>query len=111
MNLQKETFGKTTVIKISGKIIGAPDVSGINDVFVELADAGKIQIVVDLQEVEMISSSGLGALIAGMTSLKKKGGNLKFANVSDNILYVLKITRLDTDFEIFDSGENALESF
>lgn len=111
MQVSKNNLGEVTVVKISGKIIGAPDVADINKIFADLSGEGKIRVVVDLAEMEMISSSGLGALIASMTSMKKKGGNLKFANVSDNILHVLKITRLDTVFEIFDSVDKALKSF
>lgn len=111
MQFSKEKKGNISVISISGKIIGAPDVASINNIFSELMQENEIEIVVDLAAVEMINSSGLGSLIANMTSVKKKGGKLKFANISDQVLHVLKITRLDTVFEIYQSLDEALKSF
>lgn len=111
MQFRKEQKGDITTIGISGKIIGAPDVASINNIFAELVQDNQINVVIDLSALEMINSSGLGSLIANMTSLKKKGGNLKFSNVSDNVLHVLKITRLDTVFDIYNSLDEALNSF
>lgn len=111
MQFSKEKKGKITVVNISGKIIGAPDVASINNIFSELIQDDEIDVVVDLAAVEMINSSGLGSLIANMTSIKKKGGNLKFASVSDQVLHVLKITRLDTVFDIYNSLDEAIKSF
>lgn len=111
MQFSKEKKGKITILNISGKIIGAPDVASINNIFAELIQDNEIDVVVDLAAVEMINSSGLGSLIANMTSIKKKGGNLKFARVSDQVLHVLKITRLDTVFDIYNSLDEAIKSF
>ena len=111
MQFRKEQKDDITIIAISGKIIGAPDVASINNIFSETVQDDRIKVIIDLNELEMINSSGLGSLIANMTSLKKKGGRLKFANISDNVLHVLKITRLDQVFEIYDSLDEALNSF
>ena len=111
MQFRKEQKGECTILEIEGKIVGAPDVATINQAFTDMLDNGTLKIIVNLEKLEMISSSGLGSLIANMTTLKKKNGSLKFANVSDKILHVLKITHLDKVFEIYDTVDDALISF
>jgi len=58
------------------------------------------QITIDLKKVKIVDSSGLSVFIATHNSLKKEGEKLKLVNVSENILKLLAITRLDKHFEI-----------
>lgn len=62
--------------------------------------AGSKFIAFDLKELNSINSSGLGVLIGILNKLKSAGGNLKILNISDRILNIFKITKLDLVFEI-----------
>jgi anti-anti-sigma factor len=57
-------------------------------------------MAVDLEEVKMIDSSGLGVLIAAHNSLQKLGARLELLNVSDDIRKLLQNMRLDKHFTI-----------
>jgi anti-sigma B factor antagonist len=111
MKLTHEKKDGVTIVHVSGKIIGGPDVDSVNQLFRDLLSQGDVKIIVELAELAMINSSGLGSLIANMTAIRKQGGTLKFANVSENVMHVLKITRLDTVFEIHASLQEALATF
>jgi len=71
---------------------------------------GKI-IPIDLSKVKWMNSSGLGALMAGLTTLRNAGGDLKLANVTKKIESLLLITKLITVFETYESVDRAVASF
>jgi anti-sigma B factor antagonist len=98
------------VLSLSGKIMGGPEASEINGKINQLIDDGKLKILINLKEVEWMNSSGLGILIDAVTVLKNNNGALRLVNVSDRIKNLLKITKLDTVFDIRDSIDDAKES-
>jgi anti-sigma B factor antagonist len=99
------------IISLSGKIMGGPEATEINDKINQLIDEGKLKVIVDLKEVEWMNSSGLGILIDAVTVLKNNDGALRLVNVSDRIKNLLKITKLNTVFDLRDSVEEAKGSF
>ncbi|MFQ5561583.1 MAG: STAS domain-containing protein [Nitrospinota bacterium] len=67
------------------------------------------QIILNLEKFEYIDSSGLGRWIMLEQELAEKGGTLKAVHVSENILSVLKITRLDEIIKIYPDEQSALQ--
>ena len=111
MKLNEKNIGDVVVLELSGKIMGGPDASLLNDKLHELVEAGKIKVVVDLSKVNWMNSSGLGILIGAMTTIKNNNGELKLANVTERIKSLFIITKLITVFESFESVDEAVESF
>lgn len=68
------------------------------------------RIIVDLEDVDYIDSSGLGALISHRTKLLKSNGDLAVINPSSVVRKVFQLTRLDVFFPIFESMEEAMRS-
>jgi anti-sigma B factor antagonist len=99
------------VLELSGKIMGGPDATLLNDKLHELIESGRTKIVADLNKVDWMNSSGLGILIGGLTTMRNSGGDLKLANITDRIQSLLMITKLLTVFETFDSIDKAVASF
>lgn len=56
--------------------------------------------VIDLKDLEYISSLGLGILFSTQIRLKEKGHHLKLINMNDHIRDVFKYTSFDKMFEI-----------
>ena len=111
MNMEQQEHDGAVVLKLSGKIMGGPDATLLNDKLHELIDAGKIHVVADLREVDWMNSSGLGILIGGLTTMRNSGGDLRLANITDRIQNLLMITKLLTVFESFETVEDAVKSF
>lgn len=65
---------------------------------------GAKKIVIDMQNVEMVDSSGISIFIAAQNSLKELSGVLELINVSGNICKLLKLTRLDKHFTVKGRG-------
>ena len=106
----KETKG-ITIIELTGNVMGGPDATSLNDQLHKLIDANKKKVVVDLEEVKFINSSGLGMLIGGLTTLRNSGGELKLARASKKIEELLKMTKLTTVFDIHKSVNEAVAAF
>jgi anti-sigma B factor antagonist len=99
------------ILDLSGKLMGGPDADDFKEVIKKLMTEGCKKILVNLEDVPWVNSTGLGILIAGYTSLKRDGGTLKLLNVTDRIQSILMITRLGTIFESYDDEAQALASF
>ncbi len=111
MKLQEKDVDGVVVLELSGKIMGGPDATLLNDKLHELVEANRIKVVVDLGKVNWMNSSGLGILIGAMTTIRNNKGELKLANVTERIKSLFIITKLITVFESFESVEEAIKSF
>lgn len=77
---------------------------------VDLVDEGKFNIVVDLEAVDFMDSSGLGVLVGGLKRVKPHNGGISIVCTKDKILKIFKITGLTKVFPIFGSTDEALQS-
>jgi len=96
-----------TILHLNGKIMGGPEATEINEKINQLIDSDNKKIIIDLVNVDWMNSSGLGILIGAVTVLKNSNGCLCLINVSDRIKNLLKITKLDTVFNIYDNFDEA----
>jgi len=102
---------EAVVVEIKGNVMGGDDTKEFNELLHKLIDEGKKNLVVDLAEVKFMNSSGLGMMIGGLTTMKKAGGNMKLARITEKIESLLIITKLITIFEFYDNIEDAVKSF
>jgi anti-sigma B factor antagonist len=88
------TDPSTAVLQPTGRLnmVAAP---AFKDLVEETVAAGQVRIVVDLGEVTFIDSSGLGALIAGLKTARQAGGDLRIADIPEQVMTVLRLTNLD----------------
>jgi anti-sigma B factor antagonist len=93
---RKETMtdDRTAVLQPTGRLnmVAAPAFKSMVE---ETVASGQTRIVVDLGQVTFIDSSGLGALIAGLKATRQAGGDLRIADVPEQVLTVLRLTNLD----------------
>jgi len=76
----------------------------------ELVQEGSLQIVIDLKLVPYVDSSDIGRLIRAHLSVRQAGGRVRLCNLSERVLDVLKMTRLHTVLELYQTEEEALAS-
>lgn len=74
------------------------------------ANAAMMNVVVDLQEVTMVDSAGLGVLIAFLKQVSERGADLRLANIGKRVRMVFEITRTHRLFEIYDSVAEAVRA-
>ena len=99
------------VIHLHGDLkIGEP-VDTFRQTVEELFGNGDSRIVVNVGDVPMIDSSGIGALVRLLTIAKQRGGALKLVNPSKLAVQTLKIVGLLNLFEIYNDEGEAISSF
>ncbi len=99
-----------TVIALKGRL----DVHYSSEVETEinqLIDKGRKKLVISLNDVEYLSSSGLRIFIAISRKLKDAGGQLKLIKLNETAMKIFKIVELIDIFDIYDSEEKAVNSF
>jgi len=111
MALKENMKGEVAVIELKGKLMGGSETSEIHDKIKELIGKGSIKVVADMERVSWMNSTGLGALMGAMTSLRNAKGDLKLAKIPDNVENLLVITKLVTIFDTFDTVDQAVDAF
>ncbi|MDI6779982.1 MAG: STAS domain-containing protein [Bacteroidota bacterium] len=100
-----------SVINLEGNIMGGPDALLLNELLHGLVKEGKKKIVLDMSAVKLMNSSGLGMLIAALTTVRHASGNLKLAGVSKKIENLFIITKLINIFEQYKTVKQAVDSY
>ena len=110
MEITQKRKGDIVVIAITGEIdlYNAPE---IKDIINKLVEERIYNVIIDLEGVSYIDSSGIGALISSLSNLKKYQGGLKIINVFASVKKVFELTKLTSFFEIYNSEDEATESF
>ncbi|MCB1033233.1 MAG: STAS domain-containing protein [Acidobacteria bacterium] len=100
-----------TILEPKGKItIGVGDVK-LREAVNQAIDAGGRNLLLNMGDVSLIDSSGVGELVSSFTTVTNRGGKLKLLNLPSRVADVLQITQLITVFEVFDDEEEAVASF
>ena len=111
MKIIENMEGNVAVLTLKGKMMGGPEMKDLHDHVKSLMSEGSKNVVIDLSKVKWLNSSGLGALMGALTTLRGEGGDLKLANVSDKIQSLLMITKLMSIFETYETIEKAVAAF
>jgi anti-sigma B factor antagonist len=72
---------------------------------------GESRFVLNLAEVKMIDSSGIGLMMQCLATTKKRGGNIKLVQPSTFAIKTLRLVGVYNLFEVFDDDDKAVESF
>lgn len=111
MNIKEKMHGDVAVVALKGNLMGEPDTTDVREKIYSLLQDDVKKVVLDLGKVKWINSSGLGSLIAAMTSVKNKGGDLRLANVTEKVESVFMITQLIKVFKTYETVDRAVASF
>lgn len=99
MQLHTEHHGDYTLARPQVSRLDAAAAPGLRNATADLANLGKVRVVLDLAGVEFVDSSGLGALIH-MHKTFEPQGRLALCNVDPKVAQLFKVTRLERVFAI-----------
>ncbi|MGI8433512.1 MAG: STAS domain-containing protein [Nocardioidaceae bacterium] len=107
--LSERMVGDRTVVGVVGEVdvYTAPT---LRDRLVELVNGGHHHLVVDLDGVDFLDSTGLGVLVGALKRVRSHQGSLQLVCSKDSLLKVFRITGLSKVFTIHDSVEQAASS-
>jgi anti-sigma B factor antagonist len=110
MEISTRKRDNVAILDIRGEIIGNARFD-LNTAIQEQVDSDVTGLIINLDEVPMMDSVGLGMLVAAYTSLTKKEKKVVLLNVGRSVRYLLVVTKLDQIFEKYDDENEAVESF
>jgi anti-sigma B factor antagonist len=107
LSLTTRTEGDRTVVSVGGEIdvYTAPK---LREQLVDLVNAGQYHLVVDMEDVEFLDSTGLGVLVGGLKRVRAHEGSLRLVCTQERILKIFRITGLTKVFPIHDSVADAV---
>jgi anti-sigma B factor antagonist len=100
-----------TIVDLRGKIDFGDGSARLREILGDLVTRGKKKVLLNMQEVDFVDSSGIGEMVRGHVHLAKIGGQLKLVNLSGHVNKLLQVTRLNKVFEIFDNELDGIKSF
>jgi len=110
MSLHVSHHGNVVIVEIEGQLI-VSNRQELKQRVLDEAEAGARKFLVDFAKTGYIDSAGLGVLVSLAKRLRELGGDLRLANLNDDLQTLFELTKLDTLFQIADTRERALETF
>ena len=110
MNLTEEKLNGINVLFVKNERIDAHNSSVLKDYILHMIEQGKVNIIVQLEQVRFVDSSGLGALLSGFKHAEAKSGKLSLSNLQTQVLSMFELTRLNRVFEIHTDLKDIFEN-
>jgi len=111
MNLRTEVNGSVSVIYVREERLDAHNSEDLKAEVNKVFAADSKNIIVDLKDVRFIDSSGLGVLVSGFKNASTRQGSLKLCGLQTQVKSMFELTRLHRVFDIFQTVDEALESY
>ena len=71
----------------------------------KFVDQGAKIILIDFKDVTFMDSSGLGALVLALKTVRSAGGKLTLCSINEQIKILFELTGMDRVFDIFENRE------
>jgi anti-sigma B factor antagonist len=111
MTITERRIGDVTLLQLKGRLVFGDGATLLRSRLNDLLDEARLKFLLDLRDVTYVDSFGVGVLAAKYVSVRRKGGDVKFLNLSMRSHHVMAISGLINIFESFESEEKAISSF
>ena len=110
MDISTQQAKSVSVMTVKGRVDSAtaPD---LENALKQLVEGDKTQIVLDLKDVEYMSSAGLRAMVSTLKAVKRINGDLRLCTPSPRVAEVLRLAGLNSIFSIYPTQADAVGSF
>ena len=103
--------GDVLVLNLKGELMGGDEAKDFQDRIYRAIEEEDEKIVVRLDGVSWMNSSGLGMLMGALTTLRSSGGDLKLAHVPERVHRPIVVTKLDRVLAMYDTVADAVAGF
>lgn len=110
MSISTESYGHAVILNLKGELTEDTLTAFEQSVEHALAEAGVIDLVLNMEAVPFIDSKALECLLALQDRLAEKLGQVKLLKCDENVLKILEITRLDGAFEVCKDVNEAVKA-
>lgn len=110
MEIELRDEGMIKILTLKGRLDA--QVSGsVKERIHELLAEGATRLILNLEGVDFLDSSGLGALVSSLRKVKEKKGEIKLAGLRPEVRSIFDITRVTRLFTIYEKVQDAVDDF
>jgi anti-sigma B factor antagonist len=109
--ISERQVGEVTILNLSGDITFGDGNIALRNAIRRAISVGKKKILLNLERVFYVDSSGIGELVSGFIAVTRVDGQLKLSNLSQRIRELLAITNLLIVFDVLETEDAALDNF
>ena len=109
MKFKRRDVDDAVVVDVKGQLTGGPEAETFRELFRSIIADGKKNVIVNLKDVEWISSTGIGIMIRGYKTVREADGHFILVHVGDRTRQIFNVLRLYDIFMILETEEQALE--
>ena len=110
MEIVKKEQDGIVVVNISGRLDATTSIEAEQIITPLTADEG-VKLVFNLQDLEYISSAGLGVFMAYVETMREHNGDIKFSNLKEDVYNIFDLLGFPVLYEFFDKEEDAILKF
>jgi anti-anti-sigma factor len=110
MDILSKEVSDTTVVSLSGSLDGLTSPKVIDYLSRQIA-GGERQIILDLSQVDFLSSAGLRVILTALKEVRREGGDLRLAGARSGVEKSLRMAGFTTILKAFSSIDEAVSSF
>jgi anti-sigma B factor antagonist len=110
LSIESEETQSISVVKVKGRVDSetAPD---LDHALSKLQKAGRNKIILNLKDVDFLSSAGLRAMVKALKDAQSSGGDVRLASVSEPIEVILRTVGMLQMFKMYPTIEEAAAGF
>ena len=109
MLLTKVNVGGNVVVTIKEARVDMAISRKLREELSEILTEKPMILVINLSETQYFDSSALGSLVTILREAREYGGQVRLANLNQTLITLMKLSKLDAMFEIYENVENALK--
>ncbi len=112
VKVKKEIKDDVAILVLSGGLLGGPETADkFQGELERVIKDGINKVIIDLDKVNRMNSTGLGILMRGYMSMKNSEGDIKLVSLNESLKGILIMTQLNKIFETYQSLEDAINDF
>ena len=111
MTIAERRVGEVWVLDLHGRMLTGEAEKTLREAVNRLADSGAANVLINFADVPYVDSSVVGEMVRTLTTVRRRGGELKLVNLPARIRSLLSMTRLLAVFETYESEDEAVRSF
>ena len=110
MQLEEHVVGEVTILALSGRMTRNDHFGALTERVQDLVRAGRRKLVLDLGAVSYMDSMCLGEIVSGLATIRKQGGTLHLANLTERVERLVTMVGLTSVFQTFGSEQEAIRN-
>jgi anti-sigma B factor antagonist len=111
VDLDVRQSGNICTLKIKGPLKSGPSVDELNQAVQSALESGHVNIVLNLEAMPVLDSSGIGAIVNALRLAKRSGGDVKLVNPSSFAEKTFKMVGILNLFTVYDNEGSAASAF